>query len=159
MTTSLPTTATRNEMAAMFSISPQRVSQLAALGVFRKSPDGGYFIEGAVPAYAEFRANAAVKRQNQSGMDGLRLQQLRRLEMQLRREDAELITREEAVETAHAMIDAMVASVLTIPSRLEAGSALRASCESAIPRYAKELERDLLKCIEPLEAARNNRGG
>lgn len=148
----LPDTLTRNAMAAMFSISPQRVSQLTALGVFRKSPDGGYLIEGAVTEYAEFKAAAAAKRQHQDGMAGIKQRQLERLEAQIRREDAELITVAETREMGETMVRRFLEAYRSIPGRFEAGSPLRKGLESAMPGYVAELEEQLWEPMETLRA-------
>lgn len=158
MPSKMPDTVTRNELATLFSISPQRVSQLAAAGVFRKGPDGGYLIEGAVPAYADFKAAAAAKRQRQDGMDGIKQRQLERLEAQMRREDTQLITMAEALEFGETMIAKFLEAYRSIPGRLEEGTELRKGLESAMPQYVEELESQLRGPMRALRTGPNIHG-
>lgn len=153
MATRLPETVTRNAMAEMFGVSPQRVGQLAALGVFKKAPNGGYFIEGAVPAYVEFRAAAAAKRKHPE-LDRAKQLEFERVVAKLRREDAQLITMKETLETAEDMIAKFLVAYRSIPGRLAEGSALRKSLESAMPEYVAELQKQLREQVEALKAGR-----
>lgn len=147
----LPTTITRNEMAAMLSISPQRVSQLTAAGVLKRSPDGGYVVAGSAGAYAEFRAQAVAKRQHPE-LDRSRQLELERLEARLRREERGLITMAETIETGEAIVTKFVEAYRSIPGRLEEGTALRQGLESAMPGYVSELEKHLRQPIKAMKA-------
>lgn len=158
MPSKLPDTITRNAMAALLQVTPQRVSQLTALGVLKRASKDGYIVTGSVGAYADFRAEATAKRRHQDSMAGIKQRQLERIEAQIRREDAQLITISEALEFGDRMIAKFLEAYRSIPGRLDTGSALRKSLESAMPGYVAELDEQLREPMKTLRAGGNIRG-
>ena len=147
----MPDAVIQKDLAKILGLTDRRVRDMVSEGILERTGRSEFPIAENVKRYLDYKVRLAVEAAAPPAADGLRLKREEQLAIRIGREDRQLITLQEAIETVDAVVGHFMQTIAGLPARLTRDVGERKRIEAQLDEIRQQLSDDFGKEARALE--------